>query len=163
MKKSGYLILFSLLLLMVGCLDKSEENYTPRIANSVFVRNSTDTLLLHIQDSSQQLVLDTIVTGDTVRCMVAYSSLGNNLTSGKVSWDKDYMDLQIELFDELRSIMLESSDTLNGVINLPTGYYYLALPIEFRALQSGSPSLVFTVESDSKFSPVSKSIVVPIR
>ena len=163
MKKLSYLFLFSLLFLMVGCLDKSEEHYTPRIANSVFVRNQTDTLLLHVIDSTQQIVLDTIMVGDTVRCMAAYSSLGNNLTSAKVGWEKEYIDLQIHLFDELRAIMLGSSDTLNGIINLPAGYYYLSLPIEFRALQAGSPNLVFTVESDSKFSPVSKTIVVPIR
>ncbi|HCS88379.1 MAG TPA: hypothetical protein DIW30_08375 [Bacteroidales bacterium] len=158
-----YLFLISLPVLMSGCLDKSESHYTPRIGNSVFIRNHQDTLLLHINEASQQIMLDTIERGDTVNFVVAYTSVGNNLLSGEVAWDKAFLDLEIKLYDDLRSTMLATSDTLNGVINLPVGYYYMSLPIEFRALQTGSPTLTFTAVTDSKFSPATRNIVVPIR
>ncbi len=158
-----YLFLISLSILMASCLDKTESHYTPRIGNSVFIRNHQDTLLLHINETSQQIVLDTIEKGDTVNFVVAYSSLGNNLLSGEVAWDKTFLDLEIKLYDDLRSIMLDTSDSLNGIINLPVGYYYMSLPIEFRALQTGSPTLTFTAVTDSKFSPATRNITVPIR
>ena len=163
MKKSAYLLLLGLSLIMAGCLDKAESHYTPRIGNSVFVRNHQDTLLLHISEANSQIALDTIAVGDTVNFVVAYSSVGNNLLSGEIAWDKAFLDLEIELPNEIRSVMLETSDTLNGIVNLPIGYYYMSLPIEFRALQVGAPVVTFTAVTDSKFSPATRSITIPIK
>ena len=163
MKRLNYILLTLLSIILVGCLDKTTSNYTPRIANSVFIHNNKDTLLLHVNSDGSQIVLDTISVGDTVNVVAAYTSVGNNLTSAQVAWDSTYMNLKLKLFDDVREVMLETSDSLHGIINLPVGYYYLTLPIEFRALKAGSPNLTFTVESDSKFSPVTRTIIVPIR
>lgn len=156
------LLLCALALTMTACLDKAESHYTPRIVHSPFVRNSADTLSMHF-DNTGRCILDTISTGDTVRFVAGYASLGNNLLTVKATWDKQYCTLLMEPPTEVKEVMLDSSDTLACIINLPIGYNYIATPYIYVAQKAGSPVVTFTAISDSKFSPGEVSITTPIR
>ncbi|MCM1035458.1 MAG: hypothetical protein NC038_07345 [Paludibacter sp.] len=155
--------IFTVSILCISCLDKTESHYTPRISSSLLIRNHTDTLSVSTDINTGNHVLDTLTVGDTVRFAIGFSSLGNNLLTTQATWDKTCTSLTMGPLSEVKDVMLSTSDSTACLINLPLGYNYVALPFTYIATAAGNPSLKFTAISDSKFSPAELSIVTPIK
>ncbi len=158
-KKLFLILLFPLVL--VSCLDDVDSQYTPQIATSIFICNTTDTLRLRQDTDGYRL--DTILVGDTVRFAVGFSAVFNNLLTARVSWDKEYMNLHITNLNEIRDVMLATSDSAAGVIHMPTGHRGISFPIEYVATKAGAPTITLTAESDSKYSPAEIKLKTPIK
>ncbi len=156
--------LFPIILLsltLVSCLDNNDSQYTPQITTSLFMCNTTDTL--YVRPDTDGYRLDTITIGDTVRFAVAFNAVGNNLLTARITWDSNYSDLNIGKLDSIENVLLPTSDPNAGVFKLPTGYQAIVLPVEFIAIKTGTPKLIFTAESDSKYSPAEIKLTTPIK
>ncbi len=148
-------------LALVSCLDNADSQYTPHISTSVFTCNTTDTLLVRPDINGYRL--DTVSLGDTVRFVVEFNALSNNLLTARIAWDSLSTKLTIGKLDSITNVLLPSSEPDAGVFNLPTGYQAIVLPVEFVAIKAGLPTLVFTAESDSKYSPAEVKLKTPIK
>ncbi len=144
-----------------SCLDGNDSQYTPQVTTSHFTCNTTDTL--QVRQDTDGFRLDTVTVGDTVRFAVAFNALGNNLLTARITWDSIYTDLTIGELDSVNSVLLPTSDPDGGLFNLPKGYQAIVLPMEFIAIKAGSPHLIFTAESDSKYSPAEIKLKTPIK
>ncbi len=153
--------IFCMSLALVSCLDNADSQYTPHISTSVFTCNTTDTLLVRPDINGYRL--DTVSLGDTVRFVVEFNALSNNLLTARIAWDSLCTKLTIGKLDSITNVLLPSSEPDAGVFNLPTGYQAIVLPVEFVAIKAGSPTLVFTAESDSKYSPAEVKLKTPIK
>ncbi len=156
-----FLLILCSALVLTSCLDNDDAQYTPQIVSSYFVCNSTDTLRYYQEADGYRL--DTITVGDTVRFAVAFNAMGNNLLTARITWDSIYTDFTIGALDSINSVLLPTSDPDAGVFHLPKGYQAIVLPIEFTALKAGSPTLILTAESDSKYSPAEVKMKTPIK
>ncbi len=149
---------------LTSCFKDYDAQYTPQVyphPQSAIVCNSTDTLAITTSNGSWQL--DTIQVNDTVRALMVFDALGNYLLTARITWDTVYADLNIGKLDSINSILLPTSDPKAGVFHLPTGYQGLVLPIEYIAKKAGTPELIFTAESDSKYSPAELKFKTPIK
>lgn len=162
MKTRYFLLMLGACLLLPSCLDKAKSDYTPQIASSIFVRNHQDTLRIHYNTTLEKNELDTIFVGDTVRFAIGFESLGNNLLTAKIGWDKACAELVIDVPESVTQAILPTSNPQEGLFNLPTGYNFMSLPITYIATKAGLPALTFTAESDSKYSPTEQTLLTPI-
>ncbi len=156
--------LFPILLLpltLVSCLNEADSQYTPQILSTMFVCNTTDTL--RISQDTDGYRLDTISVGDTVRFAAGFNAVLNNLLTARVSWEEEYIDLHITNLNQIRDVMLATSDSAAGVIHLPEGYPAISFPVEYVALKPGTPTITLTAESDSKYSPAEIKFKAPIK
>ncbi len=156
--------LFPILLLpltLVSCLNEADSHYTPQITTSMFLCNTNDTL--RIRQDTNGYRLDTISVGDTVRFAVGFNAVTNNLLTARVSWEEEYMDLHITNLNEIRDVMLATSDSAAGDIHLPTRHVGIRFPVEYVAIKAGTPTITLTAESDSKYSSAEVKLKAPIK
>ncbi len=149
---------------LVSCLEIGDSHYTPTIGSTPIVRNTTDTLLVY-READGTSRLDTISVGDTIRFAVYYDALGNALLAARVTWDSIYADLTVTPSDSVKTILLPTSEPENGVFYVTTNpkMRWISLPMEYVAIKAGVPTIVFTAESDSKFSPAEIKLKTPIK
>lgn len=149
----------------------NQQDFVPYITTSSFYLNpiySGDTII-GAQDTFQLkkvddcYMLDTISLTDTVVFMVGFGSYANNLTATRVTFDTTQLNMSSKIPQEIRDILLPASDIRNLQLFLNSGYNFLAMPLGYRPLQSGTHQFVFTVESDSEFSPRSVVVKQPVR
>ncbi len=152
-----------ILLLMTGCLSEGKSEYTPSISCRSIVTTAGDTLRLSAPDDVDYYLLDTMQVGDTAQLIFLFISYENDLVSTRIKADNKYAKLEMQLTDEIRNAMLETSDTLNGIINFKPGYGAVQFLSNYIALEEGTPSLYVGVHSDSKYSPTNFEIRTPIR
>ena len=170
MKKITYCLVCLVLVGLASC-GSNQQDYTPYVTTSSFYLNpiysgdtiiaAQDTLSLHIQDD--HYVLDTISVTDTLVFMVGFGSYANNLTATLITFDTTQLNMSSKIPEEVRKILLPTSDIRNLQLYLNSGYNFLALPMGYRPLKSGTHRVTFTVESDSEFSPRSLVIDQPVR
>ncbi len=149
---------------LTSCLDFPENHTSPQIFTSYFICNSTDTLKVFYDEDAYRL--DTIQVGDTVRFIVEYNAVTNQITSASAKWDSTYANLYISELPEIRDIMLATSDSAQCVINMPTmplGYQSIRLPFTYVATKTGTPKITFRAESTSKYSYTEIYLKTPIK
>ena len=173
MKKS-VIIIISLLALSFAwqACNKVYSDYTPYIKYSDFyvnpIRNShdsiigaKDTLMATWKDS--RYLLDTISVNDTVYFGVAFGSYSNNLLGALITFDSTQLAFTLELDKSIKEALLPESDVKNGQLKFQSGYNLVTFPVWYRPLKPGTFDLQFTVESDSKSSPVTYFFRQPVK
>jgi len=166
------LVLISILfpLAFLSC-SHEEASYTPFIQvsnlylNPVYdgdkIVSADDTLQLTFQ--SGVYVIDTISVDDKVVLAAAYGSLGNELTACRCTFDTTQLNMWATLGEDFQRILLPETDLRNIQLMIKPGYNYVAFPLNYQPMKSGTYDFTLKVESDSKFSPVSYTFRQPIR
>lgn len=169
MRKLIFSCLFAALCVLglFSCTTKSE--FTPYISFSSFLRNpvlSGDTIIgcqdtIQIAEDSQlkAFVLDTIGLGDTAVFVVGFGSRGNDLISATIETDTMAMSFRCSLNDVIRGVLRPSSSEKDMRFDFVSGYNFVSFPVFYVPKKMGAHKMVFTVNSDSKFSPVSYTII----
>ena len=170
MKRITYFVACLSLIGLTSC-GTNQLDFVPYITTSSFYLNpiySGDSIIA-AQDTFQLkkvddgYMLDTISPMDTLVFMVGFGSYANNLTATRVTFDTTQLDISAKIPEEIRKILLPESDIRNLQLFINSGYNFLALPMGYLPLKSGTHQFVFTVESDSEFSPRSVVIKQPVR
>ena len=159
-------------LMMTGCLNQVQADYTPEISCSYLYVNpvvngdtilgAKDTLLLTYDMKENSFITDTLALGDTVMLSAAYYTVSNNLVSVKIKWDSTETALWYTLNEKIEKVLTDRSDVAAGQLYFNPGYNLVAFPIYVSPLQVGKTSFSLTVESDSKFSTYSLNFTLPV-
>lgn len=157
---------------MVSCLTSSVDT-TPYVQPSVFLRNpifvndqlvgAQDTVKIALDDKLGCYVLDTIHTTDTVMFMMGFGSRLNDLTKAIVDIDKSAIWTSYVVGEEIQKVLTDESNSENGYLVFKPNYNFVAFPIYYSPLKEGSHKMTFTVESDSKFSPVTVTFIQVVK
>lgn len=147
---------------LTSCLLESNNQYAPTIACGNIINNHGDTLKLRTDDKNDYYWLDTMHVGDTAQFVFFFTGYENDLVSTEIGTDAYYTKLDMLLVNEIRDIMLETSDTTRGLLNFKPGYNAVQFASHYIALKEGTPSMFVSVHTDSKFSPTEFEIRTPI-
>lgn len=166
MKKFLFIALSLMLFGLTSCLDNVKTDYSPEVYTSFIVKNGHDTLGMTYDGETKLSSLDTTLVGDTLRFYVAFDALGNSLTGAKIIWDTTYINLTISFDGSDQTVLSAIKDTaqakLGNFMFEPNYIRAVAIPVRCIMQKAGNPSLTFTVESDSQFSPVTRLFYCPI-
>ncbi len=153
--------------IMASCSLDQESQVTPQMgfsyplcshADSLY----TDTLKVVLNENGIYKV-DSIHTGDTVRFMVALNAYPNSLTAFSIGYDSTILSVRIDSTEKLQSGLLDTSDPEHGKLYFNPTCVGARFPIRYIPLKAGSADIKLTVESDSKYSPNSLSMIQPIE
>ena len=151
---------------MTGCLDNVKSDYTPEIyvtplyVNPYYVNDTLharDTLQIHYDAKAEKNVSDTIQLGDTVMVGTIFYSAENNLVATRIEWDSTAVRVWPTVNAEIKKALSDTTNIDMGILLFNPGYNMVSYPIYFVPQKTGSHSVKITVESDSKYSPVSVS------
>ena len=171
-------LIYSLLIVAVSVTGfvsckKTNPQYAPYISFSVFLRNPVfshdsivgcqDTISLTYDESSGFYLADTLLVKDTVLFLAGFGSRGNDLVSVSVSIPADAFKTEYSVTDDIRSKLTDDSTPEEGKLSFVSGYNYVMFPMKYVALQSGVYKFVFNVVSDSDYSPLSVTVVQPVK
>lgn len=169
MKKFAFFLLSACVLCLVSC-GSEEAEYTPYILVSDYYVNPTfrgdtivvaqDTLGTHVVDD--HFVLDTIHLSDTVVLAAGFGSYANSLVAARINFDTTALNMTAKLSDAAAKVLLPSSNLRTLQLYINPGYAYVAIPLGFRPLKTGTHRIEFVVESDSEFSPNSVVYYQPV-
>ncbi len=160
----SYFLLFTFVAATLSsCLDQPKGQYSPSIVCDYIITNNGDTLNLHLDDKQDYYWLDTMSIGDTAQFVFTFWGYANDLISTEIKVDTNYASLSMPLSDEVRVSMLETSDTINGLIYYKPGYNAVMLLADYYTKKSGTPSIYLSVHTNSKYSPTEFEIRTPIR
>ncbi|MBQ4507512.1 MAG: hypothetical protein II970_01260 [Paludibacteraceae bacterium] len=163
---------------MVACLlfscSKATADYTPYISFSAILRNPVtshdsiigceDTVYTAYDSSISAYMLDTIALSDTVVFMAGFGSRGNDLTAALINFDSSAISLRCNLAKEIKAVLdTTKTDEQTAQLYFIPGYNFILFPITYSPKKAGVHKLVFQVRSDSKFSPVSYTLMQPVR
>lgn len=159
------LLLLSLVVSLNSCL-KGEAHYTPQVNLRGFLTTTGDTLHLKLSRENDYFYLDTISVGDTVKCYVTFEALGNNLLRTEVLHDTT----NISLYTDFSGIKQVIDSTRSDMSKFSIAYKPNAEPvvtgismlIRMVPLRNGESKLQFRIESDSKYSPTERTLVVRV-
>ena len=167
-----YFYLFTwLVALAVGVVSckTSDAQYTPYISVSSFLRgpklhNDTiigcrDTVKIAYDQNLGCYQLDTIQVGDTVVFMVGFGSRGNRLLSASIAADTTNMMFRCAPSEDFVKILKDSTSVSNMQFDFTGDHNFASLRVYYTPLKLGTHKMVFTVRSDSKFSPVSMTFM----
>ena len=174
--RQSFISLFILLLSVAGMFSckKTKTDYEPYISYSAFLRNPRfshdsivgcqDTVLLSYDNASGSYLADTIELFDTVLFVVGFGSRGNDLEWVTIETDTTMLQMSYSYSKEIYDVLdTEGSKPEAGTLSFKSGYNFVMFPVQYTALKSGSANLKFTVASDSQYSPLSLSIIQPVR
>ena len=149
-------------LFMMSCLNSGQSDYTPAVRSSVFIRNHADTLSLKANDSGVY-TLDTIYVGDTVNYVVACATYSNQLLSLVLSKEGSSVKHTIVKATTIEYALAANSDTTACQLYFNPGYNGVSIPVELVAEHHGTTALIYTVSSESKFSPADMKLSVIVE
>ncbi len=168
----SFVVLLSVLATGMSSCKKSKDHYVPYISFSAFLRGPQfsndsivgckDTVTFKLDSVTNKYVADTIAVGDTVLFLVGYGSRGNDLVSARLSADTTALRFIYTVSDEVRDVLKAESKPEEGLLYFNAGYNFVIIPTVYIARKSGSYDMVFTVTSDSDYSPVSLTVVQPV-
>lgn len=155
-------------IVLTSCSLDQQSQYTPQLqcrnlicyhADSLYI----DTLKVDKQDENGVYKMKAIHQGDTVRGVVILNAITNTLTGFKIGYDSTEMSVQIDSVEIIRHALADASDPEHGMLQFKPAYSAAAFPFHYIPLKAGSANMTFTVESDSKFSPRTVSMVQPVK
>lgn len=147
---------------LTSCIIDDVGHYTPEIYINKIMRNDSTELKMRLDDSRAFYWMDTMYVGDTATFDVVFSAVYNNLLSTQFTPDTNYAYCRMILTDDVRNVLKQTSDTINGELLFNIGYQVVAYQVDYIATAAGMPSLKLKVTSDSKFSPSEIEIRTPI-
>ena len=159
--------------LLFSC-SKATADYTPYISFSAILRNPVishdsivgcqDTVYTTYDSSLSAYILDTISMSDTTYFMVGFGSRGNDLTAALITFDSTAVNLRCHLADEIKAVLdtAKTNEQAAQLYFIP-GYNLVLFPIAYTPKKTGVHKLIFQVKSDSKFSPVSYTLMQPVK
>jgi len=151
---------------MTSCLDNVKSDYTPRIlvselyVNPYYVKDTLyarDTISIRYNTKSEKYMSDTMLQGDTVMFGVAFDAQGNNLVSTRVEWDSTTVQAWFGINDDIKKALSDTTDLGDGSLSYVPGYNVASFPVYLLPKKAGSHTIKMTIETDSKYSPVSNS------
>ena len=162
--------------MMSACLlfscNKTTADYTPYIQMSAIFRNPVilhdsvigcqDTILTTYDSSLKCYVADTISLSDTAFFMVGFGSRANDLTAALITFDSSAVSLRCNLADEIRAVLDTATREATAQLYFIPGYNFVMFPISYSPKKADTHKIVFEVRSDSKFSPVSCTLLQPV-
>ncbi len=158
--------------ILTGCFDHIQSSYTPEIhlysplLNPYYegdTLRASDTLKFSYNESLRMYLTDTIATTDTLLVGTIFYAVGNVLTGVRVEWDSTSLDTWLEVESAIRNALSDTTTIGSGYLPFNPGYNLVSFPIYLTPLKSGLHTIKMTVESDSKYSPVSLSFGVPVH
>ena len=173
MRKTLIFLLISIVICtMTSCLDNTKNEYTPEIYLSQLFLNpyyvgdtlrAQDTLLFHYSELNSTYFTDTFRVGDTVMMGAIFYSAGNNLIASQVQWDTAGLNVWFGLNETVKKALSDTTKIASGYFPYNPIYNQVSFPIYFAPVKSGSHAMKLTVESDSKYSPVSVGFNVIVQ
>jgi len=157
---------------MTSCLDNVKSDYTPQIYLSELYLNpyyvgdtlhAKDTLQLTYNKTAETYVSDTMQVGDTLMIGAIFYADGNNLVSTCVEWDSTAMKGWFYVNETIMKALSDTTTIAEGYLKFNPGYNMVSYPTYFVPLNAGSHAVKMTVETDSKYSPVSVSFSLIAR
>ena len=152
---------------------ETHNDYTPYISFSAFLHNPViandsivgckDSLSAVYDASLNSYLLDTLPLNDTVLLMVGFGSRGNDLTAALISADTSALKMSYLLSGDISKALDGESNTGEGKLYFVKGYNFVLFPVTYVARKTGTHKIGFTVQSDSKFSPVSYTFLQPVK
>lgn len=157
---------------MTSCLDNVKSDYTPQIYLSELYLNpyyvgdtlrAKDTLQLRYNKTSETYVSDTMQVGDTLMIGVIFYADGNNLVSTRIEWDSTAMKGWFYVNETIKKALSDTTTIAEGSLRFNPGYNMVSYPTYFVPQSAGAHAVKMTVETDSKYSPVSVSFSLIAR
>jgi len=159
---------------MLFSCKKGSVDYTPYIQFSAILRNPVidkdtlrscqDTVNINYDSSISAYMLDTISLSDTTYFMVGFGSRGNDLTAALITYDTAAINLKCHLADEIEAVLDTAlTDESTAQLYFIKGYNFILFPVTCTPKKAGVHKLVFQVKSESKYSPVSCTLMQPVR
>lgn len=165
----GLLVGCAALLLTTSCSFNrgAEIHTTPDIRYySPITRHAADTLLIDtllVKIVEDGYLLDTLQVGDTAYFDLVFNTGYNNMQRVQITHDATCSKLHYFYRSQLDSIVLPSSNIDNGELLFEQGVMVFRMQLGYIATAPAlNPKLVFTLESDSKYSPGRRTITTPI-
>ena len=158
--------------IVTGCLDNVQSSYTPEIhlysplLNPYYqgdTLRAADTLKFSYNEGLSMYLTDTIDESDTVMVSAIFYGVGNVLTGVRVEWDSTCLNTWLELESSIRNALSDTTTIGSGYLPFNPNYNLVSFPIYFTPRKSGLHTIKMTVETDSKYSPVSLSFGVPVN
>lgn len=160
--------------MLTSCLGNAKSDYTPSIGISYILvnpiyRNDTligamDTMNVKYDDKLSAYRLDTlsISKNDTIVFAAGYNSFGNDLIAAKVNFDTTAIAFRLAMNDEFMKVLTDKSDVRNAQLYFAPGYNYVSIPMGYKPIKTGMHTIEFVVESNSKFSPSTLTMIQPV-
>ena len=162
-----YIDIIAVFALILASCKPDEPQYSPQMYFSSFVAYHADSLqtvdTLKLRMIDDKYIFDTISVGDTVRFSMICDAVMNQLTSFEAKTEAGILLLSLTVTEEQKSVLEDSSDIENCLLNFKPGYSGFGFPMQYIATKSGFDEVTLTVSSTSTFSPTKIAFRQPIR
>ena len=167
MKRFLFPLLAGIATVVSSCSLTDQAQYTPQIILSYMVCTHADSVytdtLSFTQSVDGEYKMSPIHINDTIRFSVALNTYSNTLVGFSAAWDTSALQLSIDSIEAIRAGLDSTSAPVRGILKFNPGYNFAAFPMHYIPRKAGAHSLGFTVESDSKYSPSTLSVIQPVE
>lgn len=167
MKRVVFFIAIVVGVLMASCSLDQEVQVTPSVGTSHLICSHADSLytdtLTAKRNENGVYKIGAIHKGDTVRFMITIVASPNSLTGFSMAYDSTILSIGLDSIEKIQSVLLDTSDPQHGKLYFKPSCVGARFPAHYIPIKTGVADIKLTVESDSKYSPNSLSMIQPIE